>query len=243
MSAADDATRRNEIVGAGRARISSMREASWLDEQEFDALCVLHALTADKSSLASFELLIRQLLQKSQGKNFIVGVTGLERGVGCSYTALNLAATLAMDHHRTSMLIECSSHSWTLDQMIRPKPEVNLRNYLLDDSIDATRLVYAAGISRMRAVPYGETIIPERLLNSIRMRELLSESRERYTDRFLIVDLPPVESLGRLKQLMEVIDYSMLVVPYGVSARRVKSAKKALGNHPLAGLVMNRVPG
>ena len=110
----------NQMVGAHRARITEMKEMSRLSEVEFDALRVVHPLTRNKETLERFNGLVQQLLALRDGGNFVVAVTGLARGVGTSYVAMNLAAALAADFRRTSLLVQCNPNPTTLNRMLVP---------------------------------------------------------------------------------------------------------------------------
>ena len=80
----------NELIGANRARITGMKEVSRLSDVEFEAHRVVHPLTRNKATLAQFNELLQQLSAQREGGNFVVGVSGLVRGAGASYVAMNL---------------------------------------------------------------------------------------------------------------------------------------------------------
>jgi len=121
----------NEMVGAHRARITEMKEVSRLSEDEFETLRVVHPLTHNTESLAQFNALVQKLMLHGDGNNFAVAVTGLSRGVGVSYVALNIAAALAADYRRTSLLIQCNPYPSVLNRMMEPYPDCGLMDYLV----------------------------------------------------------------------------------------------------------------
>jgi len=234
----------NEMVGAHRARITEMKEVSRLSEDEFETLRVVHPLTHNTESLAQFNALVQKLMLHGDGNNFAVAVTGLSRGVGVSYVALNIAAALAADYRRTALLIQCNPYPSVLNRMMEPYPDCGLMDYLDDPEMDIDDIVYSPGVARMRVMPYGDERIHSRLLAHDRMHDMLRAARSRYSDRFIVLDLPDVLDLGHARSVLGWVDATVLVVPYGVSDRRaVRLGIDAVGQNRLAGLVMNRVPG
>ena len=240
----DQSTARNELVGAQRARITEMAEASRLTDVEFEALRVVHPLTRNKATLAAFNELLQQLLQHRERSNFVVAVTGLEREVGCSYVALNLAATIATELRHTSLLIQCNPHPTVLNRMMVPFPEIGMMDYLGDPQMDINNIVYAPGVARMRAIPYGGRRFDARLLGSQRMEQMIDAARSRYSDRFIVMDLPAAVNLGQARSILDWVDMTILVVPYGSgTTEAVRPAVTAIGEERLTGLLMNWVPG
>ncbi|MBK9468320.1 MAG: hypothetical protein IPO20_10350 [Gammaproteobacteria bacterium] len=116
----EQATGLNEIIGANRARITEMKEVSRLSEVEFEAHRVVHPLTRNKATLAQFNELVQQLSARRAGSNFVVGVTGVVRGAGASYVAMNVAAALAAEHRRTALLVQCNPYPTALNRLLVP---------------------------------------------------------------------------------------------------------------------------
>ena len=233
----------NEIIGANRARITEMTEVSRLKDVEFELLRVVHPLTRNESTLARFNDLVKDLMERCAEPNFMLGVTGLSRGVGASYVAMNTAVALANDFRRTSLLVECNPHRTPLARMLLPPPEVGLCDYLVQSELHVDDIVYAPGVARMRAIPFGHDAAGARALCGERMQQLLSAARARYSDRFIVLDLPEVDALQPLQPLLDWLDGTVLVVPYGNSnTTTVRRAIDVIGSERLVGLVMNRVP-
>lgn len=234
----------NELIGASRARITEMKEVSRLSDVEFEAHRVVHPLTRNKATLAQFNDLLQQLSAQREGGNFVVGVTGLVRGAGASYVAMNLAAALAADYRRTALLVQCNRYPTALNGMLVPYPDIGLTDYLADERMSIDDIVYAPGVARMRVIPYGNDALEPQLLGGPRMQELVHAARARYSDRFIVLDLPEAPALGSVHPLLGWVDSTVLVVPYAAArTRAVREAVDRIGAERLAGLVMNRVPG
>lgn len=241
---AEPTTGLNELIGANRARITGMMEVSRLSDVEFEAHRVVHPLTRNKATLVQFNDLLQQLSARREGGNFVVAITGLVRGAGASYVAMNLAAALAADYRRTALLIQCNPYPTALQRMLVPFPELGLTDYLADERMHIDDIVYAPGVARMRVIPYGNEALEPQLLGGPRMAEMVSAARARYSDRFIVLDLPEATALQSVHPLLGWVDSTVLVVPYGATrTRAVREAVDRIGAERLAGLVMNRVPG
>ena len=65
-------------------------------------------------------------------------------------------------------------------------------------------------------------------------------NKERYSDRFIVLDAPAIQQSTEARILAQYCDFSMLVVPFGkVVTDEVLSAIDALGKEHFAGLVFN----
>jgi Mrp family chromosome partitioning ATPase len=75
------------------------------------------------------------------------------------------------------------------------------------------------------------------------MRHLLSELRQRYVDRFIILDAPPITDSADARILAELADYAVLVVPYGAATEaQITAAAKLIGEKKLLGVVFSDMP-
>ncbi|MBK6583479.1 MAG: hypothetical protein IPG20_11395 [Gammaproteobacteria bacterium] len=243
MSPADMHGPRNELEGGTRARITEMADIPRLAPAELDRLQIVHPLMPDTVVLESFQGLLGKLLERADRKNFVVGVTSITPGGGASFVSLNLAATVALDHHRTALLVEAGPGNPTIQQLLMLPPDYGLTEYLQDPAIDIEGIIYSSRIPRLRVIPYGKTFAETRLLNSAGMQHLLQAARSRYSDRYVIVDVPPSTQPDTARALSRWCDFMVLVVPYGeVSISQVRDAADAIGRDKLAGVVINRDP-
>ena len=72
------------------------------------------------------------------------------------------------------------------------------------------------------------------------MRLFLEDVRNRYKDRIIIVDAPPVLESADAKILAEVSDYVLIILPYkGASGSKVDKVIKAIGKDKIIGMMIN----
>ncbi len=78
---------------------------------------------------------------------------------------------------------------------------------------------------------------------SARWRALLMELKQRYPDRYLVVDAPPLGLSADAGATLAECDFAILVVPYGkVTQAQLSVAAKAVGPQKLLGVVLNDEP-
>jgi Mrp family chromosome partitioning ATPase len=106
------------------------------------------------------------------------------------------------------------------------------------------QIIHPVGIQRLRLIPTGGQMdITVEYFTSLKMRRLLKNIKERFADRYIIIDAPPIMESADTRILADVCDYAILVVPYGKATEaQVLKASKSLGAHKLLGIVFNDEP-
>lgn len=235
---------RNERVGGARARITEMAEIPRLQPAELDRLGIVHPLMPRPEVLAQFQSLLGKLVERTDGRNFVVGVYPVVPGAGASFVSINLAATIALDHHRTALQIEGGPGSPILNALLMLPPDYGLNDFLADPAMDVESIIYSSRVPRLRVIPFGRMHAETRLLHSAGMQHLIEVARARYSDRFIVLDVPANTAPESLRRLALWCDFFVLVVPYGgASIAQLRAAAEAVGRERVAGVVLNRDPG
>lgn len=228
----------------GNARIEQMSEIHQFSKAELDNLKILYQSNAGDSRLKVFRDLRTRVYAKTPGKNFTCMVTSVVPDGGCSYVVNNLAAAIALDKTKTSLIVDCNFYAPSSDTLIVTDADDGLTDYLDSPSMGIESIVYASGVSRVRVIPAGNNTegATERL-SSERMQSFLTELKTRYSDRYILIDAPAVGEYAADTRIMaSLCDFVILVVPYGlVTEAQVRSAIEALGEHQLAGMVFNQM--
>ena len=220
--------------------IAKMAEVRLYTDDELINLKLLRPST-ESLSIKAFRDLRTRLLGRANGKNFICMVVSIASGGG-SHVAANLAAAIALDKTKTSLLIDCNLHSPSVDRLLPGGSEIGLTDYLDDQRISCEDIVYGTGVKRMRAVPVGNNCDGgTEKLSSERMARLLQELKGRYLDRYIIVDAPPaMDYEADVSLLSDICDFIVLVVPYGkVNETQLNAEIQKIGVDRLAGIVFN----
>jgi len=169
-------------------------------------LSQLHAASimtpdAPRSRLADeFRVIKRPLIENAARRgaagirngNLII-VTSALPGEGKSFTAANLAMSIAMEMDRTVLLVDADVARPSLPAMLGLPPARGLLDLLLDDTLDVSDVLMKTNVETLSILGSG-TPHPRatELLASEAMKRLLEEMAHRYSDRLIIFDSPPL---------------------------------------------------
>jgi receptor protein-tyrosine kinase len=153
-------------------------------------------------SLLSEELRLikRPLIQKAfaRGKDAIrngnvILVTSSRPGEGKTFTAVNLALSMASERDLHVMLVDSDSYTQAVLGAFGASAEKGLVDVLLNDQADLADVILRTNIPNFTIVPAGPRHPngPE-LLSSHRMARLTEAMASRYPDRIVIIDSSPV---------------------------------------------------
>ena len=228
---------------SSRQQIMRMTELHEMSRDELDALKLVYPGMASQGVLNVFRELRTKLLQESKGKNFICLVSSLCEGGGASYVSMNLSAVFALDKAKTALLVDCNLRDPSAEKLIGHAPEYGLTDYLDDSSLDIPDIIYASGIPRLRVIPVGANHEGgAEYYSSLRMANFFSAIRERYPDRFIIVDAPSVLSSAEARILSDLCDKVILVVPFAkVTESQIQAGIDTIDKNKLVGVVFNKV--
>ncbi len=161
---------------------------------------------------------------------------------GKSITALNLAITLAQEYDHTVLLVDADLRHPSIHEYIGVHPEVGLSD-CLENGVDVGEALIKTGIGKLAILPSGRKVSnPVELLSSGRMKELIKELKQRYSDRYIIIDMPPVLPFAEVHSVGSIVDGIIYVVKEGVvSLNNLKDALNVLKDANILGLVYNGV--
>ena len=181
-------------LGKGRAEIARMASPDPWTARELEARGFIDFAGPDRRVANAFRQMRLGLVQRAAPPNFVVAVTGMVYGSGTSFVARNLASSFALDPTKTAVLVDC-------DLTVGSRPSLatgaanapGLVDYLRDENVPVDAILQPTGIPRMRVIlpgtigqaggePYADP----------GLYELFMHLKERYRDRFVIVDAPPL---------------------------------------------------
>jgi Mrp family chromosome partitioning ATPase len=227
-----------------RQEISRMREVEVHDRQELFNKRVIVPGKTETQVLNAFRQLRTKLFRLAEGKNFVLMITAPASGSGCSFVALNLAAAISLEDTRTSILIDCNFENAGSSKLIYPDTECGLSNYLSGDCTVIEEIIRPSGIPRLRFIPAGtKRNVETELFNHAKVGALFQDLKERYCDRYIIIDAPPILHSADAEILSTLCDYALLVVPYGkTTPSQIMAAANLIDEDKLMGVVFNDDP-
>lgn len=159
---------------------------------------------------------------------------------GKSLTALNLAVSLAQECDHTVLLIDADLRKPSLHKYLGIELGLGLGDCLAD-GVGVEKAIMKTGVGRLSFLPSGQRLEnPVEMLSSQKMRSLLADMKQRYHDRYLIIDTPPVLPVAETRSLSSLVDGILFVVREGVpSPDDIREACASLGAGKIMGMVYN----
>ena len=185
-----------------------------------------------KSALSAF-------VQKDRFNNVIM-VTSSVSGEGKSLTSLNLSITLAHELDHTVLLVDADLRKPSIQDYLGINHSKGLSNHL-KEGVPLDSLLIKTGIGRLTLLPAGTPLKnPVELFSSQKMREFVSEIKNRYSDRFIIIDTPPILPFAESRSLANIVDGVVFVVREGqTTPENISEAMKSIDEAKLVGAVYN----
>jgi non-specific protein-tyrosine kinase len=192
--------------------------------------------------MESYRVLRTQIMQRTQGSggNTIM-VTSALPGEGKTLTAINLAFTFAREFQQTVLLVDGDLKKQDIHKCLGYDSERGLAEYLAD-SAPLPELIKWPGIEKITIISGGRPFpASAELLGSPRMRDLVSELKSRYPERYIIFDAPPVLVGADALAFAPLVDYVVVVVQAGkTSMDEVNKALEFLPGGKILGFTLNR---
>jgi len=191
---------------------------------------------------AQYKILRTQILHKTkeEGLNTIL-VTSAGESEGKSITAANLAISLAREVTHTVLLVDADLRNPSLHRLFGVEPEGGLSDCLLND-IPLSDLLINPDINKLTILP-GRHKLPEsaEIVGSPKMMELIHEMKNRYQDRYIIFDSPPLIGSADTLILSKFVDGVILVVEYGRTQKdQIEKAMELLKEINVIGTILNK---
>lgn len=129
---------------------------------------------------------------RSRNANLVM-VTSAIAGEGKSFTALNLAMSMAMELDNTVLLVDADvAHPVILDILGVPSSK-GLMDVLTNPKLDLSSVILRTNVEKLAVLPAGaQQSRATELLASDGMTRLVDEMAARYPDRIIIFDSPPL---------------------------------------------------
>lgn len=167
-------------------------------------------------------------------------VTSAVPSEGKSITALNLAISLAQEYDHTVLLIDADFRRPTIHSYLGIEQRTGFSDCLLGEA-QISDVIIPTGIGRLSVVTAGREIPnPAELFASQKTEALITEIKERYQDRYIIIDTPPVLPFAESRTLAHLVDGVLFVIKEQLASQKnIKEALDALKGCGLLGIVYN----
>ncbi|MES2878567.1 MAG: XrtA-associated tyrosine autokinase [Pseudomonadota bacterium] len=172
-------------------------------EIDLDALSAAGIVSpnAPRSQIADqFRVIKRPLISNAMGKGAsiiangnLIMVTSALPGEGKTFTAINLAMSIATELDNTVMLVDADVARPSVMDVLGLSKGPGLLDLVLDESKDLSDMLLKTNIDKLTILPSGTPHArATELLASDAMIRLLNDMAKRYADRIIIFDSPPL---------------------------------------------------
>ncbi len=196
-----------------------------------------------------YRVIKRPLLQKAfvRGGNalhngHLILVTSSRPDEGKTFTAINLAMSIASERDLTVLLVDADFAKSGIGKTLNIEAEKGLSNVLTDSSLDLSDVMIRTNLPNLSILPSGPADpFTTELLASDRMGRLIEDIAARYSDRVIIFDSPPVLASSEPAVLATHVGQVLFVVEAdetGESA--IREALDLISSCKNIGLVLNK---
>ena len=220
-----------------------------LDNEALSAAGIIRP-DAPRSQLADeFRVIKRPLIDNAMGRGAsrikdgnLIMITSALPEEGKTFTAANLAMSIAMELDNTVMLVDADFSKPAMLKVMGLSQARGLLDILVDDSIKLPHVLLRTNVEKLTILPSG-TPHPRatELLASEAMVHLLEEMASRYADRIIIFDSPPLLVTTEARALASHMGQVVVVVKAESTAYAdVKRALSTLESCPVKLMLLNQ---
>jgi protein-tyrosine kinase len=220
-----------------------------LDLQKLDAKGFLVPTNANTPLSNTYRMIKRPLVNNASGKGAtkvkganLIMVTSSFKGEGKSYSAVNLAMSIAMEKNLRVLLIDADVNKPSHHNIFGVSPDFGMTDFLSGKVKDMSRIMYSTNIPSLSLMFAGSlTTHATELLASEAMEQFVQDLSERYPDRIIIFDSPPLLMTTEASVLASHMGQIILVVEAERTLRNdVKKSLNMLSNEIVL-LLLNKV--
>jgi receptor protein-tyrosine kinase len=175
-------------------------------------------------------------------RNALIMVTSALAGEGKTFSAINLAMSIAMEIDTSVLLVDADVVRPSVPGRLGFQAGRGLLDVLQDPSIDVGEVMLRTNVPKLSVLPAGTLSgRSNELLASAAMEKLLVELSQRYSDRVIVFDAPPLLLTSEAQVLASRMGQVLMIVEGARTPRNtVAQAFAALENCPNVMSVLNR---
>lgn len=222
-------------------------------EISFEDLAERGMVTPDspRSPIAEeYRSIKRPLLTNIEGKGAVnirhpnlIMVTSALQGEGKTFSAVNLAMSIAMEEDKTVLLVDADISKASAARLLGvPDSSPGLIDVLEEERLHIGDVILRTNIPNLRIVPAGR--VHERsteLLASQSMYRVAEELAQRYADRVVIFDSPPLLLTNEAQVVASLVGQVVFVIAAEkTSQRAVTEALGMLNDEAVVGMILNK---
>lgn len=205
---------------------------------------------AEKSQIAEeFRIIKRPLIANAFGQGAtrvkngnLIMVTSSLPGEGKSFCAINLAISMAMEMDRTVLLVDADVARPRVPEYLGLHTDLGLLDVLRDKKLKLSDVMIKTDIAKLTVLPAGRTYKrATELLASAAMTDLVEDIGNRYHDRIIIFDSPPLLATSESSVLATHMGQIVMVVEAEkTSQEAVREALSHIQSCEVVSMLLNK---
>lgn len=205
----------------------------------------------DSRLLHEFRVIKRPLIQNALGKSAalvengnLIMVTSSLPGEGKSFVTLNLAMSIAMEVDCRVLLVDADVVKPSVPKLLGIRPDKGLMDVLTTPELTIGEVLLKTNVPRLDILLAGTPhAVASELLASAAMGELLKGMSERYPDRIILFDSPPLLATTESRVLASHMGQVVVVVEAGRTTHgALESALATVEACPVVMTMLNKTP-
>ncbi len=172
----------------------------------------------------------------------LILVTSSVPGEGKTFTAVNLALSIAMERDKTVLLVDGDVAKPSISQLLGIESEIGLIDLLQHSDMSFSDALLRTDIPNLTVLPAGrQHRHSTEILASDATKRLARELSERYADRIVIFDSPPLLAAAQGSVLASLVGQVVLVIESEITPQHVvQEAIGKLDACDVIGCVLNK---
>lgn len=221
------------------ALLERMRNPNPMSMADMKRKKLVYSGMKNRAVLNAYRELRIKLVDQSDDSNIAVMISSVAEDDNSILTSLNLAISFALDVSSSALLVDCNPYGTELQSLVTARFEKGITDYFQEKDTELESIIYPSGIERVNVIPAGHNpAAAVEMFSSKLMQELVYELKNRYTDRFIVINAPPVLTSSEARVLTRYCDHTVLTVPYGqASVESIEEAVEAVGPANVTGVV------
>jgi receptor protein-tyrosine kinase len=208
---------------------------------------------APRSQIADeFRVIKRPLIVNALGKSAtrieranMIMVTSAVPGEGKTFTATNLAMSIAMEIDSTVLLVDADVANPSLPDLLGVRESKGLMDVLTDPKVELADVLLRTNVDRLALLPAGRSHrrATEHLASDA-MERLIEDIGSRYPDRIVVFDAPPLLATTEARALATHMGQIVVVVEADRTTHSaLKQALTLLEDCPVVMTMLNKAAG
>ena len=181
-------------------------------------------------------------LSSTLNNSNIIMVTSSRPSEGKTFTAVNLALSIASEQDKTVLLVDSDVLKPNVLRTLGVDRKKGLMEYLRGEVNDISEVLYHTNVDKLKIIPAGRSHhLSTEYLASQKMKETIDEFSNRYSDRVVIIDSPPLIGITETAVLANFAGQAAVVVEEGkAKLSDIKTSVERLNPEMAIGFIINK---